>query len=83
MVRNKLKPYLQDASTVTQFLLADRTPDDLMKLLKDPLSRNTFEMLVKTDSRNYEDQQELKLSHSDKFAMEKLKFIIDCSHNQY
>lgn len=81
MVRNKLKPYLQDASSVTQFLMPDRKTEDLIKLLRLPLSRNTFEMLVKTDSRKYEDQEELKISYSDKYAMEKLKHIIDSTHN--
>ena len=81
MVRNKLKPYLQDASSVTQFMLADRTAEDLIKLLRVPLSRNTFEMLVKTDTRNYEDKEELKISYSDKYAMEKLKDVIDSAHN--
>ena len=54
-----------------------------MKLLRVPLSRNTFEMVVKTDTRNFEDEQELKLSHSDKYAMEKLKHIIDMTQTQF
>ena len=83
MVRNKLKPYLQDAASATQFLMGDKAAEDLMKLLRIPLSRNTFEMVVKTDTRNFEDEQELKLSHSDKYAMEKLKFIIDMTQTQF
>jgi hypothetical protein len=76
VIRRKLKPYLQDSESANLFLLSSSTPRDLLPQLRAPLSRNTFESMVKTDHKKFEHQQQLKLSDTDKYALDKLSEVI-------
>ena len=76
VIRRKLKPYLQDSESANLFLLSSSTPRDLLPQLRAPLSRNTFESMVKTDHKKFEHQQQLKLSETDKYALDKLSEVI-------
>lgn len=56
VIRKELKPYLRDAESANLILLSSSTARDLLPLLRTPLSRNTFESMVKTDHKKFEHQ---------------------------
>ena len=65
-MRNSLKQYLVDPASVLHFMLGTMTVEELMKLLKPPLSRGTFEATVRADKRSFDDHDQLKPSTNDK-----------------
>ena len=52
--RNKLAPYLNDKYSVFYLLDEKMKSEDLMEVLKPPLSRSTFEMYKEAENRNYD-----------------------------
>jgi len=83
VIRKELKPYLRDAESANLILLSSSTARDLLPLLRTPLSRNTFESMVKTDHKKFEHQQQLKHSETDKYALGKLSDVIARTQGRY
>lgn len=66
IVRNSLKQYLIEPASVLHFMVGTMSIEELMKLLKPPLSRGTFEGYVRADKRSFDDHDQLKPSANDK-----------------
>jgi len=54
LLRNKLSPYFNDKSSVFYLLDEKMKTEDLMEVLKPPLSRSTFEIYIEAEIRNYD-----------------------------
>ena len=85
VLRNKLKPYLKDPVTAIQFLMKRSEPQELLDKLRTPLSRNTYENMVKTDQKKLENQSQLKKSDSDNYALnlESIRTVIERTQVKY
>ena len=62
LLRNKLAPFFNEKSSVFYLLDEKRKTEDLLNVLKSPLSRSTFEMYIEAENRNYDHEDEFKHS---------------------
>ena len=83
-LKPEIKQYLRNPHLVAKFLFdTSKDIDYLLSELRNPLSRNIYEMEIKTDHKKLENLDKIQYTDSDKYARKMIHEIIKNTQRDY